>query len=619
MNNNNNNNKIKENNETYSFMLRDLKEMLVVLLRLGSLELVARPDRSEDNSDVLYAVETEDKFPTGFYRRWNSLYHLLFLFIGTQYDAFAKFRACPCMDSFYRLDRFGPCNKCPSVGLTCENETVTLTKGFFWQWESPESRALYKKFIKELQVQSTAYDPNHTKYELFFPRVYACPVTSSCQGGMQSLCSKGYEGPLCAVCSNGYYQIVSRCQKCPKFRWLIGQIILAVFLLSMIMLPLIIGKNMRNSSGRSVTDIVLARFKIFIGFYQVTSGTLDAFSYVEWPQLLLQVGTFTKFLQLNLLQIAPLNCFADTLEVTAYTSFLFSVVLCCFVVVVSITYYNVWKLSLKNETMSAVEWKQKLSETKENCIRYVFLVLFILYPEITAQVLQMLPSSCQKICVDSHDKNCRSYLRSDYNLECYTDSHMKFVTLAYIVLSFVVLFPIVTVFLLWKNMRSMNLKQDEQNNGEGVNEVVRGLSFLYENYSAECWFWELLELVRKVVVTSLLVLIGGESRTSLGFAAIMSGLYTVLFAAYQPISDRFEHWLQLMSLVATSTNMNLGMLLKIPEESISSEVKTEIESTGISVLLIFVNLLVTGMIAGGCYVDMSTGIYCTRTSKLSYI
>jgi len=74
-----------------------------------------------------------------------------------------------------------------------------------------------------------------------------------------------------------------------------------------------------------------------------------------------------------------------------------------------------------------------------------------------------------------------------------------------------------------------------------------------------------------------------------------------------------------MSLVATSTNMNLGMLLKIPEESISSEVKTEIESTGISLLLIFVNLLVTGMIAGGCYVDMSTGIYCTRTSKLSYI
>ena len=519
------------------------------------------------------------------------------------------------MDNFYRLDRFGPCRQCPSVGLTCENETVTLNKGFFWQWESAEARTLYEKFAKELQVQNASYDTNHTQFKLSFPKVYACPVTSSCQGGMLSLCSKGYEGPLCTVCSKGYYQMVSRCQKCPGFRWLIGQIILAVVLLSMIMVPLIIGKKMRNSAGRSVTDLVLARFKIFIGFYQVTTGTLDAFSYVEWPQLLLQVGTFTKFLQLNLLQIAPLNCFTDTLEVTAYTSFLFSLALCCFAVVASITFYCVRKLCLKNETVNLEVLNQKLSETKENCIRYAFLLLFILYPEITAQVFQMLPSSCQKICVDSHDNTCRSYLRSDYNLECYTDSHNKFVTLAYILLSFVALFPIVTVFLLWKNMY-MNLKHDDQINGEGINEVARGLSFLYENYSAECWFWELLELVRKVVVTSLLVLIGGESRTSLGVAAMTSGLYTVLFAAYQPISDRFEHWLQLMSLVATSTNMNLGILLKIPEESVSSEVKTEIESTGISVLLIFVNLLVTGMIAGRCYVNTSMGIQKMQSNEL---
>ena len=108
----------------------------------------------------------------------------------------------------------------------------------------------------------------------------------------------------------------------------------------------------------------------------------------------------------------------------------------------------------------------------------------------------------------------------------------------------------------------------------------------------------MLELVRKIILTSVLVFLGGESRTSLGVAAIMSGLYTILFASYQPISDRFEHWLQLMSLLATVANMNVGMLLKIPEENISSGVKTELEETAITVLLVSVNLLVTGMIAG---------------------
>lgn len=104
--------------------------------------------------------------------------------------------------------------------------------------------------------------------------------------------------------------------------------------------------------------------------------------------------------------------------------------------------------------------------------------------------------------------------------------------------------------------------------------------------------------MRKIVLTSVLVLIGDESRTNLGVAAIMTGLYTVLFASYQPISDRFEYWLQLMSLLATSANMNVGMLLKIPAENISSGVRTGIESTGISILLVSVTLMVAGMIAG---------------------
>ena len=345
-------------------------------------------------------------------------------------------------------------------------------------------------------------------------------------------------------------------------KWLIGQIALPCVFIALIIAPLVFGKKMRGTEGRSLTDIILARLKIFISFYQVTSATFDAFSYVEWPKLVLKIGKYAKFLQLNLLQIAPVNCFSKTMKVTIFTSFLASVVLIVACVVVAIAYYHIRLLYLKRKYLDAEEVKKLVSETKEGCFRFVFLLMFTVFPTISAQVFQILPSSCYKICGDTEEKSCQSFLRADYSVKCFTDTHNTFAALAFTMLSYVVGFPFVSLFLLWKH------RPKDTGNGDGDgerNEIGAGLSFLYENYSTNCWFWEFLELVRKVILTSVLVLIGGESRTNLGVTAIMSGLYTVLFASYQPISDRFEHWLQLVSLLATCVNMNVGMLLKIPE------------------------------------------------------
>ena len=512
---------------------------------------------------------------------------------GTRHDQFAKFRACPCLKGFHRLDRFGSCLQCPSVGLTCTNETVELNPGYYWKWTSEEVRRLYENFTKGLQVQSDKYDRRFTRFLTSLPKAYACPVAGSCLGGMTSSCSEGYEGVLCAVCSEGYHKVISSCQKCPTLGWMVAGIVLAVLLLFLIMVPLIFGKKMRDKSGRSVTDVVLARLKIVIGFYQVMSGILEAFSYVQWPAPLLQLGTYAKFLQLNLLQIASINCFISNAKVNSYTSLLLSLAVIIAAVIISFTFFYMRRMYLCKRNFIHVDERENLiSGTKEVSFRYAFLFLFILYPAMCAQIFQILPPSCQKICTGDQEKTCQSFLRSDYRLQCFTDTHNKFSILAFSLLSFVVGFPLLVFFLLWKyHYRKCN--QGKQN------EIEAGLSFLYENYSENCWFWEVLELVRKIILTSVLVLIGDESRTNLGVAAITSGLYTLFFASYQPVSDRFEHWLHLVSLMATCANMNVGMLLKIPADNISSGVNTDAESIVISILLVSVNLLVIGMVAGG--------------------
>ena len=441
-------------------------------------------------------------------------------------------------------------------------------------------------------MKSDNYDRRSMRFDRPLPKVYACPVAGSCLGGMQSSCSEGYEGVLCAVCSEGYHKVISSCQKCPTLGWMVGGIVLAVLLVVLIMLPLIFGKKTRGRSGRSVTDVVLARLKIVIGFYQVMSGILDTFSYVEWPAVLLKLGTYAKFLQLNLLQIASVNCFITNTKVNSYTSLVLSFTIIIVSMVTSFAFFHARRLYICKQNVFQVDERESLiSGTKEVSIRYVFLFLFIIYPTACTQIFHILPPSCQKICTGDHEKTCQSFLRSDYTLECFTDTHSKFSLLAFGLLSFVVGFPLLVFFLLWKY-------HHRKSNHDQQNEIAAGLSFLFENYSKQCWFWEVLELVRKVILTSVLVLIGDESRTNLGAAAITSGLYTVLFAHYQPVSDRFEHWLHLVSLLATCANMNVGMLLKIPVDNISSGLNTDAEPIGISVLLVSVNLLVVGMIVG---------------------
>ena len=284
------------------------------------------------------------------------------------------------------------------------------------------------------------------------------------------------------------------------------------------------------------------------------------------------------------------------MKVTIYTSFLASVVMIVVFVGMAIVYYHARRLyETKLKARDDQEVKEIVAEAKEACFRLVFILMFTVFPTTSTRVFQILPPSCQKICVDSQENLRRSYLSSDYSVECFTTTYNKFAALAFIMLCYVIGFPLLTLLLLWK----YHAKETEDNPGDSEgNNIQSGLSFLYENYSSECWFWEVLELVRKIVLTSVLVLIGGEGRTSLGVAAILSGLYSVLFAFYQPITDRFEHWLNLASLLATCANMNVGTLLKRPEESISSEIKTEVDEIGITVILISVNLLATGMLIG---------------------
>lgn len=70
------------------------------------------------------------------------------------------------------------------------------------------------------------------------------------------------------------------------------------------------------------------------------------------------------------------------------------------------------------------------------------------------------------------------------------------------------------------------------------------MDFLCENYKPRFWYWEIIELTRKVTQTVLITLLGWEHKLTVLLTIAISVLYLTLHARYMPMKSTFEQQLQ---------------------------------------------------------------------------
>ena len=197
----------------------------------------------------------------------------------------------------------------------------------------------------------------------------------------------------------------------------------------------------------------------------------------------------------------------------------------------------------------------------------------------------------------------------DYSLKCFEKTYNKYVTAAYVGSIYPVLFPLSIVVVLYFLYYRRHIKNSALNPQPKRFEIVEGIRLIYENYNERCWYWEIVETIRKLILTSCLSLIGAEGRTYIGMAAMASGFYAVAHAQARPIPDKFEHLLQLSSLVATFFNLSVGVLLRIPSEMINYSIENDKDSVGVTVLLVTANVTVIGLVVSEYFQLLSCVIY----------
>jgi hypothetical protein len=89
---------------------------------------------------------------------------------------------------------------------------------------------------------------------------------------------------------------------------------------------------------------------------------------------------------------------------------------------------------------------------------------------------------------------------------------------------------------------------------------------LYLNYEPQFFWWEALELIRKLILTGAIIFIMPETPTQLAVGCLITLAFMVLYSYAQPYEDIVDDVLQLLCQVAIFTNYFSGLLLMVKSE-----------------------------------------------------
>ena len=514
---------------------------------------------------------------------------------------------------------FEKCHKCLG-GLTCRDDYASLNSGYWWEWRNKTQKVRYRHFIANLLAVSPALDESSVKHSFPIPKPYRCPREESCKGGLDSPCENGYEGPLCHVCSSGYYKQLQSCILCPSKKWMVGQltIIAAIAIIITVVLLWTSKRKKRNGMKYPLVDMLFSKLKIVIGFYQVTHGLLQAFSYIKWPGSLQIIAKYSEILQMDILQIAPVGCLFTRFQVNTFGSLLAIMLINAAVITVSAIIYGVRKaIILRNRNLQNGDKSRQTSEIKELVFRNVFFFLYVTYLSTCAQTARVLPIACHKLCRDDKEAMCIKYMRADYSIKCQGTNYNHWLVVAYISTAYIIALPVSSFIVLWRKQRAMVATMDVdklQGPGSGT-EIISGLRFLFENYEHRCWYWELVETSRKVILTSGLILVGEESRSYVGLAWIIAGMYGMLFSWIKPIRDLTENRLMATSLAVTVVNLGVGAVSRIPAENVPASIDTSMHAVSFKILIFGANTLVIGLLVGKNIITFESNRTCKTTMR----
>jgi hypothetical protein len=365
-----------------------------------------------------------------------------------------------------------------------------------------------------------------------------------------------------------------------------------------------------DSHHKTVTtllDRIAGKTKIVVGLIQVTSDVVAAFSYIPWPVALLYVASKLKTIGMNLVQFTNTSCFGEDLRMNALVRAVFSVAMQALFVVSIFFYYRIRHRVLPKlfPNLSSNSSPESISLVRRSCFRNSWWLIFLCYPSTVTYIVAILPykrMTCIELCQYEGQIDCPWRLKADLSLLCdYNEQKIAF-CLCFII--YVIGLPGLATWALLKRHRihshlsdislttaSVYDSQTDRDSvspkkGKVIKDLMDSLEFLDENYKFKFWYWELVEMLRKLLLTCGVQYLGSSGVSGLAVASMISNVFLMLHAQFKPFKRKSEHWLQLFSLLLVSCNLMMATLMALQQ---AEEEESNTDSIVFSVIVVTIN------------------------------
>eukprot|EP00953_Heterococcus_sp_UTEX-ZZ885_P019923 11128-Heterococcus_DN1.PRE.3 len=217
-------------------------------------------------------------------------------------------------------------------------------------------------------------------------------------------------------------------------------------------------------------------------------------------------------------------------------------------------------------------------------------VTFLIYSTVSTAVFQTFA------CDNVDAKVQKSYLRADYSIECGTTKHNLFKVYAGImVIVYPLGIPALYSYLLWRNKYKLSSKNDASVRMLDRHRDVslRPTRFLWKSYRPRMYYWEVVECVRRLLLTGAVVFIAPGTTAQAAVACILavSSAFVALYS--QPHADVLDSRIYTVGAMIIFLSMFLSLALKA---DVSRETIDDREAFGVVLVLLNVVLAVAALV-----------------------
>ena len=176
----------------------------------------------------------------------------------------------------------------------------------------------------------------------------------------------------------------------------------------------------------------------------------------------------------------------------------------------------------------------------------VLVIIFLIYPSLMKELAMMLTCT-DAVCVDL--ERCHRFLEEDPSIDCEESKYKTYRTLSFF---FFFLYgfglPLAGLALLYRNLDALCTK-----------EVMSTLGFLYSGYRLKRWYWEMIIMIRKMLIVFIVVFLARNAEYQMWAAMWTIAFFLSLNVLLRPFKFVVLWKLESLSLVCIMTTLNLGL------------------------------------------------------------